>query len=196
LLTGVIDLDHQGVGKIERMRDHYGRDLQFKFQLSLLIQPRSDDKPTRYVDRASDEVPARDWETVFDGLDYHEHRVVELSIPDAPIRDALENAHGQLERAEEHHDAHRYDDAVAAVKKAILKLDNIEENEESMQALDGEKQERVLDAVEEFRGSLMALKSARIWGVIRRSRLRIWIVRRHGGIVNWRLMWRRRISGM
>lgn len=160
LVIGIIDLDHQGIGKIEMMRDDFGRDLQFTIRLSFLIQPHNDDSPTRYVGRASDEIPARDWETVLDGLDYHGHRVVELSIPDTQIRDALENAHGQLERAEEHHDAHRYDDAVAAVRKAILKLDNIEEDEDAMQALDGEKQERVLNAIEEFRESLKALKSA------------------------------------
>jgi len=160
LLTGVVDLDHHGLGKIEMMRDNYGRDLQFEFQLSLLLQPRNEDSVERYVGRASDKVPARDWETVLNGLDYHEHRVVELSIPNTQIRDALENAHGQLERAEEHHDAHRYDDAVAAVRKAILKLDNIEDDEAAMEALDGAKQERVLDAIGEFRESLMALKSA------------------------------------
>lgn len=160
LLTGILDLDHYGLGKIEEMRDKFRRDLEITFHLSLLVQSRNDDSPTRYVGTGSAEIPARDWEAVLDGLGYHDHRVVELSIPDAQIVDVLENAHGQLERAQEHHDAHRYDDSVAAVRKAILKLDHIEQDTDAMEVLAGEKQERVLDAIDEFRSSLMALKAA------------------------------------
>lgn len=159
-LTGFIDLDHHGVGKIEEMRDEFGQDLEIEFQFSVLALRRNDDEPTRNVENLTAEIPSRDWEAVLDDLGYHDRRVIDLSIPETQIKSILENAHGQIERAQEHHDAHRYDDAVAAVRKAILKLKNIENNEEVMEALDGEKQERVLNAIDEFGSSLAAFKSA------------------------------------
>lgn len=159
-LTGIIDLDHHGVGKIEEMRDEFGEDLLIEFEFSVLGQRRNEDSPTRSVESLAAEIPARDWEAVLDDLGYHDRRVIDLSIPETQIKSILENAHGQIERAQEHHDAHRYDDAVAAVRKAILKLKNIENNEEVMEALDGEKQDRVLNAIDEFGSSLAAFKSA------------------------------------
>lgn len=160
VLTGIIDLNHHGIGEIERLREEFRRDLELTLYLSLLVQPHNDDSPMRYVGTGSDEIPARDWENVLKNLGYHDRRVVELSIPDIQIVDVLENAHGQLKRAQEHHDAHRYDDSVAAVRKAILKLNHLEQDDDAMEALAGEKQERVLDAIEEFQSSLMAVKAA------------------------------------
>lgn len=157
-LTGVIPLPHSDVGKIEELRTE-SEPLGLTITLHFTLQADNNGNINRASGRDKIVIEPRDWEAVLDDLGYHDKRVVELSIPDSQIGDVLENAHGQLKKAQEHHDARRYDDAVAAARKAILKLDHIKNDERVADLLGGEQQERVFDAIDEFRESLMSLKA-------------------------------------
>lgn len=156
-ITGYIELTHHGLERIEGMRDAYGRDLNLELDFSILAIRDGD-----FVfggGKDSDIIKDRDWEAVLDDLGYHDRRVVEFAVPETKIGNLLENAHGQLAIAEEHHDAHRYDDALGAVKKALLKMKHIEGDEDFIQSLDKEKRKRLLESIDEFESSITRIKN-------------------------------------
>jgi tetratricopeptide (TPR) repeat protein len=158
-LQGWIELTHQAIDKIESIRDTYDHDgdLDFKFQFSLLLY--SDNNGCyRGSFSASDTLPTREWIAVLESLGHHDHRVIEVSIPSSDIGDIMDNAMGQIQLAEEHHDAHRYDDALTAVRKAMEKLQHLDNDEELMRQLDDGRRERVDEAIQEFSKSIHNLE--------------------------------------
>lgn len=155
-VTMYLNLSHAGIERIEQIRDDEKEDasLELLCRVTALYYVENKDTLRRSKAIGTGLLTGRDWEAVLDSLEWQEKRIVEFSIPDSAIGDALDNALSQIERAEQAHDARRYDDALIAVRKAMEKLRHFEDDEELMRRLDSEKRERLSEAIEEFDSSM------------------------------------------
>lgn len=161
LVTTSVELPHPSIEDIEVMRDQEGTEKPLKIQFEVICI--GEDSQGNHIRRrtltASDELKHRDWEAALDSIDWQGRRTVEVSIPESDIGDILNNAHGKIKLAEEHHNAHRYDDALVAVRSALKKLQHIENDERFRSEVDEEREKRVSKAMERFGGSIGTLVS-------------------------------------
>ncbi|WP_154020396.1 hypothetical protein [Halorubrum halophilum] len=157
--------------KTEEIRDSHGFSVDVEVSYSTLEKIesiREDDKLTFEVDlwmsgstRRKDEIESAHssadyslipavWTEVLGGLGYHDTRTatLNLGVSNIRVRDSLDSAHAQIERAQTKHDNGDYQGAIVGCRTAVETLRTLDED------LEGLIDDRKLDELDDILGEV------------------------------------------
>lgn len=152
-----VEASYSTLEKIEDIR----HDDELTFEVDLWISGstrRSDEIETARLSASYELIPAV-WTEVLDGLGYHDTRTatLNLSVPTTRVRDSLDSAHAQIERAQTKHDTGDYQGAIMGCRTAVETLRTLDEELEGL--IDERKRDELDDILGEVEKGFMGGQS-------------------------------------